>query len=54
MAEGVGRRIASSPITADWLVSEALRRYPTTGEIFVQMTRLRPRYAPLRVRIRPD
>ena len=41
MAEGVGRRIASSPITADWLVSEALRRYPTTGEIFVQMTRLR-------------
>ena len=38
MAEGVGRGIASSPITADWLVNEALRRYPTTGEIFVQMT----------------
>jgi hypothetical protein len=51
MAEGVGRRIASSPITADWLVSEALRRYPTTGEIFVQMTRLR---TPVRAIACPD
>jgi hypothetical protein len=51
MAEGVGRRIASSPIPADWLVSEALRRYPTTGEIFVQMTRLR---TPVRAIACPD